>query len=190
MSEPSAEINKFFTIRTPLFSQVKEAIMNKVRSGEWPCESMLPNEIELAKLFNVSQGTIRRAVRELCEENVLIRKQGRGTFVCSYNSELNIFRKKFIYVRNDDQTKKWITYTKCVLFEIIEPSLRVMKLLDLNANDKVIHIRRHHFTQYSDRVEAFDELYLPQKFFSSLTKEIFEKIPNSVSTSSIKIYVK
>lgn len=100
MPTPSSNnTNIFCAVRVPLYEQVKNAILEKIRSGEWAYESMIPNEIELAHLFNVSQGTIRRAVRELCEENYLIRKQGRGTFVCSYNSELNIFRKKFMRLR-------------------------------------------------------------------------------------------
>lgn len=171
--------NIFCAVRTPLFTQVKNAIMAKIRSGEWPHESMLPNEIDLAHMFNVSQGTVRRAVRELCEENILIRKQGKGTFVCSFNSEIQIFRKKFIYVQNDDPDDKWSTSSQCILFEKTPPSIRVIKLLGLSPKDSVIHIRRLLSVKHleSSRVEVFDELFLPEHFFPKLTKESFETHP-------------
>lgn len=169
--------NIFCAVRVPLYEQVKNAILEKIRSGEWAYESMIPNEIELAHLFNVSQGTIRRAVRELCDENFLIRKQGRGTFVCSYNSELNIFKKKFVYVASDDPERKWQTITTCTLYEVITPSAKVSKLLGLEPTEEVIHIRRtHHNMNGNDdnQIECFDELFLPKKFFPTLTNEIFD----------------
>lgn len=177
LTPSSNNMNIFCAVRVPLYEQVKNAILEKIRSGEWAYESMIPNEIELAHLFNVSQGTIRRAVRELCDENFLIRKQGRGTFVCSYNSELSIFRKKFIYVKSDAPEGRWLPITKCTLFEIITPSSRVSKLLGLDATEEVIHIRREHCNSKESeerRIECFDELFLPKKFFPTLTKEVFD----------------
>lgn len=175
----NSQQNTYCAVRTPLFDQVKNAILAKIRSGEWQHESMLPNEIELAHMFNVSQGTIRRAVRELCDENILIRKQGRGTFVCSFNSELKIFREKFIYVKNDDPDDKWATSSQCILFEKIPPSPRVINHLKLNPHDSVIHIRRLLSVKHqkSSRVEVFDELFLPEHFFPTLTKQCFETHP-------------
>ncbi len=80
-------------------------------------------------------------------------------------------------MKSDDSEKKWLPLTKCVLFEIITPSARVSKILGLDATEEVIHIRRHHCNARGNeehRIECFDELFLPKKFFPTLTKEIFD----------------
>ena len=72
------EKSGFFPSRSPLFEQVKASIIKKIQQGVWHHDDVLPNEIELAKIFNVSQGTIRRALKELVQEGFLVRKQGKG----------------------------------------------------------------------------------------------------------------
>lgn len=65
----------------PLYAQVRDMMLAGVRAGEWGAGEMLPNEFSLAARFDVSIGTIRRAVSELETIGVLVRLQGRGTFV-------------------------------------------------------------------------------------------------------------
>ena len=65
----------------PLYEQLKLAIKKGIKSGEYPPGSRMPSEAEMEKLYDVSRITVRRAVKELCEEEILARKQGRGTFV-------------------------------------------------------------------------------------------------------------
>lgn len=68
-------------VARPLYSQVRDILLNRVRSGEWTAGETLPNEFELARQCGVSIGTIRRAIEGLEELGVVVRKQGRGTFV-------------------------------------------------------------------------------------------------------------
>ncbi len=65
----------------PLYAQVRDLLLGRVRGGEWGAGETLPNEFVLASNFDVSVGTVRRAVAELEAIGVLVRKQGRGTFV-------------------------------------------------------------------------------------------------------------
>lgn len=65
----------------PLYAQVREQLMARVRGGEWRAGESLPNEYVLSTEFAVSIGTIRRAVADLETSGVLVRKQGRGTYV-------------------------------------------------------------------------------------------------------------
>lgn len=69
----------------PLYRQIKQLITERLESGEWRPGESIPSEIELAQRFSVSQGTVRKAVAELAGENVLVRRQGRGTFVASHS---------------------------------------------------------------------------------------------------------
>lgn len=65
----------------PLYAQVRDRLLARVRGGEWGAGESLPNEYTLSLDFEVSIGTVRRAVAELETNGVLIRKQGRGTYV-------------------------------------------------------------------------------------------------------------
>ncbi len=64
-----------------LYLKVKNDILRKIERGEFEEGKQLPPEKELCKIYNVSQITIRRALSELMQENVLIRHQGKGTFI-------------------------------------------------------------------------------------------------------------
>jgi GntR family transcriptional regulator len=79
----------------PLYRQIKALITQSLVAGEWRPGEPIPSEIELARRFSVSQGTVRKAVCELAEECVLVRQQGRGTFVASHAEE----RSQFPFLR-------------------------------------------------------------------------------------------
>jgi GntR family transcriptional regulator len=68
-------------VARPLYTQVRDLMIERIESGLWPIGTALPNEVQLSSEFGVSVGTIRRAVEGLEEAGILVRKQGRGTFV-------------------------------------------------------------------------------------------------------------
>lgn len=65
----------------PLYRQVKQLLLQRVVSGDWKPGEILPSESKLAEEFNVSQGTVRKALEEMVAEHVVVRHQGKGTFV-------------------------------------------------------------------------------------------------------------
>lgn len=65
----------------PLYVQVRDQLVRRLIEGEWQPGQLIPSEIELAREIGVSQGTIRKALDAMTTENLLIRRQGRGTFV-------------------------------------------------------------------------------------------------------------
>ncbi|RST83472.1 GntR family transcriptional regulator [Aquibium carbonis] len=65
----------------PLYVQVRDQLVRRLIDGEWQPGQLIPSEIELAREIGVSQGTIRKALDAMTTENLLIRRQGRGTFV-------------------------------------------------------------------------------------------------------------
>jgi GntR family transcriptional regulator len=79
----------------PLYRQIKTLITESLVSGEWRPGELIPSEIELANRFSVSQGTVRKAIGELANQNLLVRQQGKGTFVASHSEE----RSQFPYLR-------------------------------------------------------------------------------------------
>lgn len=70
-----------FAVPKPLYSQVRDLLAAQIAGGELNAGSVLPNETVLAQRFGVSVGTIRRAVEGLEDMGIVIRRQGRGTFV-------------------------------------------------------------------------------------------------------------
>lgn len=65
----------------PLYQQLKEEIKAGIKNGTFPSGTKIPTESELSEKFKVSRITVRRAVEELCQEEYLTKKQGKGTFV-------------------------------------------------------------------------------------------------------------
>ncbi|MDD3402006.1 MAG: GntR family transcriptional regulator [Hespellia sp.] len=66
---------------TPLYQQLKEEIKTAIKDGTFQSGTKIPTESELSEKFDVSRITVRRAVQELCQEDYLTKKQGKGTFV-------------------------------------------------------------------------------------------------------------
>lgn len=89
-----------FPGRSPLYKEVKRKIAESIQQGEWKPGASLPAEAKLCKQFAVSIGTLRKAVDELVMEGVLIRQQGRGTFVSRHNKDRYLF-SFFHIVRHD-----------------------------------------------------------------------------------------
>jgi GntR family transcriptional regulator len=68
-------------IAKPLYSQVRDLLLARIKVGEWAAGEALPNEFVLASSFGVSIGTVRRAIEGLEDLGIVVRKQGRGTYI-------------------------------------------------------------------------------------------------------------
>jgi len=82
------------------YKEVKNALLAALAAHEWKGGEAIPAEKRLAERFGVSIGTLRKAIDELCAENILIRHQGLGTFVAMHQRDRHFFRF-FRIVRND-----------------------------------------------------------------------------------------
>ncbi|MGE5171474.1 MAG: GntR family transcriptional regulator [Rudaea sp.] len=79
---------------TPLYQEVKRRLTDALTQREWKPGTAIPAERRLCARFHVSVGTVRRAIDELVAENILIRQQGRGTFVATHDRE----RERFYFL--------------------------------------------------------------------------------------------
>lgn len=84
----------------PLYAQVREILTERIRTGAWPPGAALPSEFEIAAELDVSQGTVRKALDAMTAEHLLVRRQGRGTFVMQHTSASMLFR--FFSFYDDD----------------------------------------------------------------------------------------
>jgi GntR family transcriptional regulator len=78
--------------RRPLYEQIKVLLTNSLVAGEWKPGEAIPSEMELAERYRVSQGTVRKAVEALAAEQILMRRQGKGTFVASHTEPAYQYR--------------------------------------------------------------------------------------------------
>jgi GntR family transcriptional regulator len=69
---------------SPLYQQIKSLILQSLQAGEWKPGDLIPSELDLAARYKVSQGTVRKAIDELAADNLLVRRQGKGTFVATH----------------------------------------------------------------------------------------------------------
>src|SRR5262245_19416931 len=67
--------------REPLYLQVCELLTRRIADGAWKPNTTLPNEMELAREMGVSTGTVRKALEKLEADRLVVRRQGRDTFV-------------------------------------------------------------------------------------------------------------
>jgi GntR family transcriptional regulator len=87
----------------PLYKEVKIRITRGLAAGEWKPGAAIPSETRLAEQFNVSVGTIRKAIDELVAERILLRQQGRGTFVATHTDDRTLFYFFHIVGKNGDR---------------------------------------------------------------------------------------
>jgi GntR family transcriptional regulator len=76
----------------PLYRQVKELLIKRLGDGSWSPGQLLPSELEIAAGLGVSAGTVRKALDEMSAESLVIRRQGRGTFVARHDEERILFQ--------------------------------------------------------------------------------------------------
>lgn len=89
----------------PLYQQVKEKLLGRLIDRTWQPGMLLPSEQQLANELGVSQGTVRKALDALTAEHLLVRAQGRGTFVAEFEDAKILFR--FFRLTGDDDNRRF-----------------------------------------------------------------------------------
>jgi GntR family transcriptional regulator len=160
---PAANASPTFS---PLYQQIKALITQSLQSGEWKPGELIPSEVELAGRFKVSQGTVRKAIDELAAENLVMRRQGKGTFVSTHHEARAHFR--FLRLVPDEGVPHY-PESKFIEVKRVRAPADVARLMDLKSGDAVIFIKR---VQYFDGVPTIvEELWLPGLIFKGLTAE-------------------
>ncbi|MBL8413639.1 MAG: GntR family transcriptional regulator [Propionivibrio sp.] len=166
MSQPSSVHSPTFS---PLYRQIRELITRSLETGEWRPGDAIPSESELAARFGVSQGTVRKAIDEMAAENLLVRRQGKGTFVATHDDPRSFFR--FLRLASDDSDLQTL---KSIPLECwrAKAGADVARTLALETGAPIIILRR--LLQCGERPAVFDEIYLPGELFSDLTLDILK----------------
>lgn len=151
---------------SPLYQQIKALITQSLQSGEWMPGELIPSEVELAARFKVSQGTVRKAIDELAAENLVVRRQGKGTFVSTHHEERAHFR--FLRLAPDEGVPH---HPESRFLEVkrMRAPAEVARLLELKSGDAVVYIKR--VMVFDAEPTIVEELWLPGQIFKGLTAE-------------------
>jgi GntR family transcriptional regulator len=169
----------------PLYRQIKTLLTKRLRAGEWRPGEPIPSETELAARFRVSQGTVRKAIDELAADNLLVRRQGRGTFVASHLEVRTQFR--FLRLRPDDlpvaslagETPAAMPGERSVQGQVLRSQVlecrrargpaEIARVLQLRAGEPMVQVRRA--LDLEGEPTVLDEIWLPGARFRGLTAE-------------------
>jgi GntR family transcriptional regulator len=151
---------------SPLYQQIKALITQSLQSGEWKPGELIPSEVELAGRYKVSQGTVRKAIDELAAEHLVVRRQGKGTFVASHNEARAHFR--FLKLMPDEGVPHHPDHDYLEVKRIRAPA-EVARLLDLKSGDAVVYIKR--LMTFDGAPTILEELWLPGQLFKGLSAE-------------------
>jgi GntR family transcriptional regulator len=151
---------------SPLYQQIKVLITRSLQSAEWKPGEAIPSEVELAARFKVSQGTVRKAIDALADENLVVRRQGKGTFVATHAEEKVKYR--FLRLMPDDgepgsMERRFIDCRR------LRAPADVVRLLGLKPGDVAVQIRR--MLDFRGAAVVLDDIWLSGVLFKGLTAE-------------------
>lgn len=154
---------------SPLYRQIKGLIIGGLQAGEWKAGEAIPSELELAARFGVSQGTVRKAVDELAAESVLVRRQGKGTFVATHAEQKIQYR--FLRLVPDEGSES--LGRQLLDCRRQRAPAAIARQLQMRSGDAMIEVRR---LLHSKRLPVvLDDIWLPGALFKGLTAERLEQ---------------
>ncbi len=154
---------------SPLYQQIKGLILQSLQAGEWKPGEAIPSEIELAVRYRVSQGTVRKAIDELASDHLLIRKQGKGTFVATHAEQHVQYRFLKLVPDQGDQNTEGPAQRHIVDCKRLRATAEIARALALRSGDTVLQVRR--VLSFSNVPTILEDLWLPGAPFRGLTAE-------------------
>ena len=155
----------------PLYFQLESLIKRCISSGLIKAGDMLPSEAELCKAFSISRTTVRQAIGELEEEGLVLRHQGKGTFV----AEPKLHRRsENIYSFTSEATAMGLSPSSTLIsFEVISPTQDVTRMLELQSGE--VPVYRFTRIRKVDGVPLMLETsYYPKYIYPGLTPELLQ----------------
>jgi GntR family transcriptional regulator len=156
----------------PLYSQLKEELLKKIKDGEWQSGQKIPTETELCGLYKLSRITVRKTIEELVHDGYMARFQGKGTFVTSVNFEQKL--SKFYSFSEALLQKGKKEQVEMLSFSVEKADSNTAKQLAIDIDEKTFRIVR--LRSVDNTIYALETSYIPVRLCPSLNKKaIIEK---------------
>ncbi|MEY3613113.1 MAG: HTH-type transcriptional regulator FrlR, partial [Pseudomonadota bacterium] len=154
---------------SPLYQQIKGLILQSLQASEWKPGESIPSEMELAARYRVSQGTVRKAIDELASGHLLVRKQGKGTFVATHAEHQVQYRFLKLVPDQGDLNTEGPAQREIVDCKRLRASAEIARALSLRSGDPVLQVRR--VLSFAKIPTILEDLWLPGTPFKGLTAE-------------------
>ena len=156
----------------PLYRQVKDVLMRRIADGVWAAGNALPSEPDIAADLGVSHGTVRKALDELAAENLVVRRQGKGTFVARHDEERILFQ---FFKLIPDSGERRFPDSRVLGVVAREADAVAARVLNLKKGARVIVIER--VRTLAETVCIVERITLPRALFPGLEKR---DLPNNL----------
>jgi len=171
------------------YEEIAQDIRNNIMNGKYKINQQLPLEKEMCEHYNVSRITIKKAVDELVNDGLVVKRRGAGTFVKDLDSteakELTMSRQ---FSGFSDEHKQNSVKSKIIKFEVINPTAEIADKLRITTEDFVYHIIR---VRYSDDLPMVVEYtYMPISLIPGIKNDVLEKSIYSYIQNSLKLKIK
>ena len=160
---------------SPLYQQIKGLILQSLQAGEWKPGEAIPSEMELAARFRVSQGTVRKAIDELAADNLVVRRQGKGTFVATHAEQQVQYRFLRLLPDQGDANEEGPAQRRIIECKRVRASADVARALALRTGDSVIQARR--VLDFAGTPTILEDIWLPGSAFKGLSAQHMANYP-------------
>ncbi|MDE2145630.1 MAG: GntR family transcriptional regulator [Burkholderiales bacterium] len=160
---------------TPLYQEVKRQLLESLRRGEWKPAELVPSEKQLASRYGVSIGTVRKAVDEMVADKLLVRHQGRGTYVVSHSNQRQFFY--FFRIAGADGTRQ-VPGVELLRFARGKADGTQAARLGLAPGAPLICFTNK--LSIAGRPAVIDEIAVPQALFPELTRQSLRDRPHTI----------
>ncbi|MBW0615134.1 mannosyl-D-glycerate transport/metabolism system transcriptional repressor MngR, partial [Escherichia coli] len=154
----------------PLYRQIADRIREQIARGELKPGDALPTESALQTEFGVSRVTVRQALRQLVEQQILESIQGSGTYVKEERVNYDIFQLTSFDEKLSDRHVD--THSEVLIFEVIPADDFLQQQLQITAQDRVWHVKRVRYRK--QKPMALEETWMPLALFPDLTWQVME----------------
>jgi GntR family transcriptional regulator len=156
----------------PLYRQVKDVLTRRIADGVWAAGHVLPSEPDIAADLGVSHGTVRKALDELAAENLVVRRQGKGTFVARHDEARILFQ---FFKLIPDTGERRFPDSRILNVEARDADADAARILGLRKGARVVAIER--VRTIADTVCIFERITLPRALFPAIEKR---DLPNNL----------
>ncbi len=164
---------------THLFRQVKRRLLLLIEKRHYAPGDCLPSESELSATLGVSIGTLRKAVDELVHEHVLLRRQGKGTFVTQHNHDRFLFQFFHVEQRDRDMYQQpEYPEVKCLGFERTKATSEEATALGLREGDPVFRVVN--LLALAGRPTVCDQICISALLFKGLSERRLVERPGTI----------
>jgi len=165
-ASPDAQATPAFS---PLYQQIKGLILQSLQVGEWKPGEAIPSEMDLAARFRVSQGTVRKAIDELAAENLVVRRQGKGTFVATHAEQHVQYRFLKLMPDSGDRDSEGPAQRSVLECRRVRATAEVARSLALRPGDPLVQVRR--ILSFGGVPTILEDLWLPGNAFKGMTAD-------------------